>query len=82
MHRYIPVAIYIVGLYYHGSKVPIKTVEVFGDNYVRALNDGYRMLMPTTVQRVRIIECNVNPDYLISMNKIHGPYQYLRTIEE
>lgn len=82
INRYIPIAIYTVGLYYPGSNIPHKTVEVLGDNYNRALNDGYRMLTPNTVQRVKIIEVNVNPDHLISMDKIHGPYQYLRGIND
>lgn len=82
INRYIPVAIYIVGLYRYNTKFPYKTIEVLSDNYNRALSDGYRTLRPTIVERIDITEVNANPDHLISMDKIHGPYQYLREINE
>lgn len=77
MQRYIPIAIYTVGIYHYGAKVPFKTIDVLADNYNKGLSDGYKILRPTTVQHVKVIEVNVNPDLLIYMDKIHGPYQHL-----
>lgn len=78
MQRYIPIAIYTVGIYHYGAKVPFKTIDVLADSYDKALSDGRKTLRPSTVQRINIIDVNVNPDNLISMDKIHGPYQYLK----
>lgn len=65
--RYIPVAEYDIGLCYYGKTEPYKTVTVKADSLQKAMEDGRKLLKPSTVEHVRHVATRPNPERVAMM---------------
>jgi hypothetical protein len=66
---YIPRAIYTIGLCHYGHQEPYKTVDVPGDDKLKAVQQGRELLKPSTIENVRYISHRPNDAYDTHYNK-------------
>lgn len=67
--HYIPVAEYTIGLCHYGHKEPYKTIEVKADSMQQAMEEGRKLLKPSTVEHICNVATRPNPDHVAAMTK-------------
>lgn len=72
--RYIPVAIYEVGLCHYGHRESYKTVEVAADDKMKALRLAHPLLKPNTVEHIDIVGVRPNPEHIEFNKKLKEHY--------
>lgn len=64
--RYIPTAIFVLGVCHYGHQTPYKTVEVKADNLSQAMKEG-RVLLPSTVEHLVHVTTRSNPEHTATL---------------
>jgi hypothetical protein len=72
--RHVPVAVYTIGLFYYRKAEPYKTVQVKADNKQAALEEGRKLLNPSTVESVRCISTAPNPSHIAYQEELRIGY--------
>lgn len=67
--KYIPRAIYTVGLCYHGKQEAYKTIDIDSDSKEKAIEKGRKILNPDITEHVKVVSCRPNEAYDEHYNK-------------
>lgn len=67
--KYIPNGIHTVGLCHYGHKEPYKTVDVLSDNKQKAMEEGRKLLNPSTVEHIVYVGSKPNEAFSEHQNK-------------
>lgn len=59
--------LYDIGLCHQGRTESYKTVTVKADSRQKAIDDGRKLLSPSTWESVRYVATRSNPDYVATM---------------
>lgn len=69
--RYIPVAIYTIGLCRYAHSEPYKTVEVKADSHQQAMFESYALLQPSTIEHIKYVGVKPNPEHIEYMSSLY-----------
>ena len=67
--KYIERAIYTIGLCHYGHQEHYKSVDVKSDDKFKAIEEGRKLLNPSTVEHVKYVSCQPNEEYDLHYNK-------------
>lgn len=80
--RYIPIAEYTIGVCSYGRTAPYKSVDVKARSLEKAMEEGRRLLKPSTLEHLCHVETRPNPEHVAYMQHMDQERAINRGVED